>query len=112
MKQNITSILPPCSVLPDSFQWNQTKSCYAGSPKWKKFFIEDKLTSCCKLFRSIFSYENVADVFEIMKYSLGQEIPVPISNLSRMEDKDYLSLLPNNGNFSAITDIRYVTIIF
>ena len=105
LKHNITNVLPPCSVLSHSFRWNQTKSCYAGSPNWKKNSIEDKLTSCCKMFRSIFSYGNIADLFKIMKFSLGQEIPVPISKLTSLRDTAYLALLPNSGNFSTMQEL-------
>ena len=108
IKANITDIFPPCGVLSHSFQWNQNKSCYSGSQLWKSSGIEEKLTSCCALFRSVFAYENIKDIFKIMKFSLGQEIPVPLSNLSSMKTADYMSIMPNNGNFSTLKEIGYV----
>ena len=91
-------------MLRHSHQWNQNESCYAGSSRWTQDSIEVKLTACCKLFRSIFSYDNIDDIFHIMKYSLGQEIPIPLKNLTEMKAEEHVFLFPNNGDFSGLRE--------
>ena len=99
--------LAPCSVLSHSFEWNINSSCYSGSKKWikkwKENSMEESLTSCCKLLRSIFNYDNIADIFQIMKFSLGQPMPKTLKEISDMKTlEEYNTLLPNKGNFTAL----------
>ena len=64
--------------------------------------IEDKLTSCCKLLRSMFNYGNIGDILKIMKFSLGLQIPKTLEAIYDMEADDYSMLFPNNGNFTGL----------
>ena len=112
IRQN-KSTLAPCSVLSHSFEWNINSSCYSGSKKrikkWEENSIEESLTSCCKLLRSIFNYENIADIFQIMKFSLGQPMPKTLNEISDMTTyEEYSTLLPNKGNFTSLKKLGYV----
>ena len=116
IRQN-KSTLAPCSVLSNSFEWDINSSCYSGSKKWIKKWeensIEESLTSCCKLLRSIFNYENIADIFQIMKFSLSQPMPKTLKEISEIESQDELDdLVPNKGNFTALKTLGYVSDLF
>ena len=37
-----------------------------------------------------------------MKLSLGQEIPIKLEDISRLNKGRYSALLPNKGNFTAL----------
>ena len=102
VKENLT-IPPPCSIELHSYDWNQNYSFYSGSKFWKTNSLEDKLTSCCRLFRQIYSNNSIEDIFKIMKFSVGLEIPKPWDEISLMNSDGYSVLLfPNDGNFTAL----------
>ena len=112
------STLAPCSVLSQSYAWDFNSSCYSGSSeserinKWVTQSYESRLTSCCKLFRSIFNYGNIEDIFQIMKFSLGQQMPKSLSQIQQMKPQEHSGLFPNNGNFTAMKIMGFVTELF
>ena len=40
-----------------------------------------------------------------MKYSLGQEIPIPLKNLTEMKAEEHAVLFPNNEDFSGLREL-------
>jgi hypothetical protein len=107
------STLAPCSVLSHSYAWNISSSCYSGSEEgqfhsWVNDSMEGRLTSCCQLFRSIFNHGNIDDIFQIMKFSLGQQMPKSLKQISQMKEQEYSSLFPNEGNFTALKTLGCV----
>ena len=73
--------------------------------KWNQVAMEEKLTSCCKIFRSILNYGNIDDIFQIMKFSLGQSLPMSLKEISYFNSKEYKTLFPNEGNFSGLRNM-------
>ena len=67
--------------------------------------MEEKLTSCCKMFRSILNYGNIDNIFHIMKFSLGQLLPKSLKEISHFNSKEYKTLFPNEGNFSGLRNM-------
>ena len=102
-------VAAPCSISSQSLKWNVNSSCFSGSKKWAKKWIdlgmEERLTSCCKLFRSILSYSNLNDIFQIMKFSLGQQLPKPLNEISKFKPSQYKTIFPNDGKLDNISNI-------
>ena len=103
-------MLPPCSVKSHSLEWNKHQSYYSdrGHTWWAKNEIANKFTSCCKLFRTIFSYNNIDDIFKIMKFSIGLQLPRSIRAIAGMKSDEYHILLPNDGSLTALEGMGYV----
>ena len=57
---------------------------------------------CCKIFRSSFNFENIAAFLDIMKFSMGLSLPLPITEMKSMEFNEYRKLLPSHGNFKEL----------
>ena len=104
-----SKVVAPCSITTQSLTWNVNSSCFSGSKKWAKKWIdlgmEERLTSCCKLFRTILSYSNLNDIFQIMKFSLGQQLPKPLYEISKFTASQYKTLFPNDGELASISNI-------
>ena len=107
-KQKNITVPAPCSLLTQSIKWDINSSCFAGSKKYAKKWIEGswgtQLTSCCKLFRSIFDYGNIEDIFHIMKFSLGQQLPNSLTEISKYEPNQYGVLFPNDKKLTGISN--------
>ena len=107
-KQKNITVQAPCSRLTQSIKWDMNSSCFAGSKKYAKKWIEGswgtQLTSCCKLFRSIFDYGNIEDVFHVMKLSLGQQLPKSLTEISKYEPNRYRDFFPNEKFFTGISN--------
>ena len=108
MNKNL-KVAAPCSISTQSLKWNINSSCFSGSKNWAKKWInlgmEKRLTSCCKLFRSILNYRNLNDIFQIMKFSVGQQLPKPLYEISKFTPSQYKTLFPNDGELASISNI-------
>ena len=102
-------VLAPCSITTQSLKWNVNSSCFSGSKNWAKKWVdlgmEERLTSCCKLFRSILSYSSLNNIFKIMKFSLGQQLPKPLYEILKFTPSQYKKLFPNDGELATISHI-------
>ena len=64
--------------------------------------VDENMLRCCKMFNSIFTQTHTADIFRIMKFSLGFPAPKPLEAIKSMSLDGYQPLFPNDGDFSQI----------
>ena len=82
---------------------NATPPC-AGS-NWLND-SDSSFTSCCQIFHSIFNLDNIDNIMEIMKYSIGLPAPKSLPGMANMTEKEYHHMLfPNGGYLSQIENM-------
>ena len=64
--------------------------------------VDENMFRCCGILNSIFTQTHTADIFRIMKFSLGFPAPKSLGAIKSMSVEGYQALFPNDGDFSAI----------